>query len=297
MPRGFTLVELLVSIALILLVVTAAVTATTQMLILTRRLQALQVCDATARTTYGLLAADVAAMHPCTAVWLTSNAAGRSVEFVFMTSKRNPKDFIGRTGYTDLQWVRWHWKAKTLSYATSRSGRWTAISAGQTRNYWKIPTGSRMDPLLFGQYTQWDMNQPIFNTFLSVPQPVRETGTITDPNSPREVLNRNGWQSGEPTDCGDYEDLVRNAVPLLQHCTGLSIELVDRLGRTTTADGSADLAWAVPGSHVDARDHADLDAWPSQVRLRFTLADASDDSATVSRVYSFSCATPGLATY
>ena len=288
---AFTLIELLVSMALIAIIATAATTTFIQLLNMSRKLQAMQTMDAAAKTTYEKLASEATVIHPCAALWLTSKMSSKDVELVFMRNKFNSRDYIdtkfawdvgGDIGYTDLVWSRWHWNATTeiLEVSESRCGRWSQIRNDQTRNYWKIPGGSKM-----GNST---------STFISVPQLQRDTGTVSDPNSPKSLLNLNGWQSGELSDVGDYDDLVLNAAPLLYRCTDLTIEVQNLDGNRKTADGSADLPWAAPGTYVDGQDHPKLTDRPSLVRLRFTL---TEPKAKTSRTYSFSCTTPSFTHY
>jgi len=317
------MIELLISIALILVITTAAITAVVQMLAMTRRLQALQTMDASAKTLYEKLSAEIAAMHPCTAVWLTSDTADTSVELVFMRTKDEPLDHIdsrrewGRSarselGFTDMLWSRWYWKwdpvkkTGTVFAASSREARWTRVFGNQTRNYWKIPGGTLL-------------NNTYFNSFVLIPRPVRETGTLKYPNHPIGLLDANAWQSApatsttpavvaiEKSDFGDYEDLLRNSQPLLFNCTDFSLEVVSRDGSTRIAEGDTALAWAAEGSVVDGSDppglaaadaKAILDARPSMVRIKFTLTAVIDlQKNAVSRTYSFSCPAPGLPTY
>lgn len=313
------MIELLISIFLILVITAVAITSIVQMLTMTRRLQALQTMDASAKTLYEKLSGELAAMHPCAAVWLTSDPADSSVELVFMRCKEAPLDHIdslrewGRAGatemgYTDMVWSRWYWKwdpvkvTGTVYAASSRTARWTRVLGNQARDYWKIPGGSKL-------------GNSYFNAFILIPQPVQETGTATSPNSPKDLLNTNAWQSApatattpaiqpiEKTDYGDYEDLLRNSRPLMFRCSALKLELVSRDGTSRVADGDTALAWAAEGSVVDGSDKpglapADakrvLDARPSLVRLRFTL---SDEKTGASRSYSFSCPTSGIPSY
>lgn len=180
-----------------------------------------------------------------------------------------------------------------LNVSSSRPARWTLVPANQSRDYWKIPGGSKM------------ANH--YSSFLLVPQLKRETGTATVPNSPKDLLNANAWQSDpadktivpvEKADVGDYDDLLLNARPLLYNCSDFSIELRNRDGTGKLADGTSALAWAAPGSYVDGRDHPGLDDRPSLLRIKFTLASATDLRKTeVSRTYSFSCALPDIPTY
>jgi prepilin-type N-terminal cleavage/methylation domain-containing protein len=291
-PRSaFTLIELLVSMALIAIIATAATTTFIQLLTMSRKLQAMQTMDAAAKTAYEKLAGEVTVIHPCAAVWLTAKAATKDVEFVFMRSKFNRLDYIdtkfrwdvgGDLGYTDLVWSRWHWNASTemLEVSSSRTCRWTVVSNDQTRNYWKIPSGSKMN----------NTN----STFVSLPQLQRDTGTASDPDSPIGILNLNSWNTGEKTDVGDYDDLTLNAVPLLYRCTDLVFEVKNLDGSVKTADGTADLSWAAPGTFVDGQDHPKLVDRPSIVRLRFTL---TEPKAKTSRTYSFSCTAPSFTHY
>lgn len=288
--RGFTLIELLISVSIIVAITTAAVTATSQMLVLTRRLQAFQTMDASAKTLIEKLSGEVAAMHPCAAVWLSSDPTN-GVEFVFMYCKPTPRGSyesklpvgVGRNmGFTDTVWSRWHWSGATgiVSVATGRSGRWVAIANDQGRDYWKIPSGSRMGASI--------------SSFLTIPRLVRETGTSTSPMNPKDILNANAWQSGEPTDVGDYDDLVLNMRPLLENCTNLTIDIRCSDGLVKTANGVTPLSWAAPGSYVDGRDQMNLSDRPSLVRIRFTLTDPATGA---NRIYSFSCATPSIPAY
>jgi len=304
-PRrsAFTLLELLVSMALIAVIITVASTTFFQMLTMAKRLQALQTMDAAAKTTYEKLAGEVTVIHPCAALWLRSKASTKDVEFVFMRSKFNRLDYVDTKfpwdvgsdlGYTDLVWSRWHWNAstETLKVSTSRTCRWTSVRNDQARDFWKISGGSKMGDTI--------------STFVSIPQLRRETGTALNPNDPEKLLDLNSWDTNEATDIGDYSDLKLNAVPMLYNCTALSIELKNLDGSTRTADGSADLAWAAPGTYVDGQDHANLADRPSLVRLRFTLTaqtnstlrfDRDDVSANTSRVYSFSFTAPSFTHY
>jgi len=293
---GFTLIELLVSIGLILTVTVIAITATTQMLHMTRRLQALQSMDATASTLFNKLSGEIASMHPCTAVWLHSDATNHSVELVFMHAINTPGD-----NRADLLWSRWHWSsgARLLTAAVNRPARWSAILANQARNYWQISTGSKMSGTLWAAGS--DSGISYYNSFLSVPQPLRALPSPPTVGAVSGALDANNWLSGEASDFGDYADLLRQARPLLEECTALRLELIDRNGNVQAADGVAALAWSVTGSHIDGRGQPDLDQRPSLLRISFTLTEpltALNRSRTlVSRTYSFSCPTPGVPGY
>lgn len=130
--------------------------------------------------------------------------------------------------------------------------------------------------------------------FVSVPQLQRDTGMGPLPHEAKDILNTNMWDTGEKNDYGDYDDLVRNASPLLFHCTDFSIELEDLAGVKTTADGSANFSWANSGSYVDGRFQADLAQRPSIARIRFTL---TEPKVKHSATYSFSFTLPAITRY
>jgi prepilin-type N-terminal cleavage/methylation domain-containing protein len=303
--RGaFTLIELLVSMTLIAVIAGVATSTFTQLLKTSQRLQALQTMDVSAKTVQGKLSQDAGAMHPCAAVWLNANAANQDVELIFMRTKFAHLDYpdtkfewdVSREQkFTDLQWVRWHWSAVTgiLQTSTSRDARWTRIQADQSRNYWKIPSGSKMGTVKF-DYKIQESGQEYFSSFLSIPRLQNDTGTALDPNSPKGILNSNSWQSGELTDVGDYDDLVLQARPILFHCSDLTIELENIDGSVITADGTSDLSWAVPGNYVDGQQRVGLSARPSLIRIRFTL---TDPKIKASSMYSFSAAATNFDRY
>lgn len=294
---GLTLVEILISMVLIAVIATVATRAFTQMLTVTKRLQSRQTMDAMAKVVYEKLSEETSVMHPCAAVWLNAKDVhgSASVELVFMKGKLSPSDWPdtvhqwdtgSEMNFTDLLWTRWHWSESTriLSVSESRSGRWFKVNGNQMRNYWKIPGGSRMGSHPGGYES----------SFLAIPHLKRETGTSSQPNDPRDLLNENGWQSGEPGDVGDYDDLLLNARPLLFECSDLTIEMQTLAGDRLTASGDAPLQWAAPGSYVDGRDHVGREDRPGIIRIRFTI---SDPRLKTSNTYSFSCATPSLAPY
>jgi len=300
--QAFTLVELLVAMALTLLIVTAATTALFQMLSMTRRLQAKLVMDAAAKTVFERLHRETSAMQPRAAVWLRSTSGPKTVECVFMCGKEMPTDFPRTTGnvripFTDLVWTRWYWSADSerLDVSSSSSARWSSVSEGKATNntYWKYRP-SDPDP---------NTNGPRFTTLLCIPLLRSESGITGFANDPAAVLDQNSWNygllpatstTGSTDDYGDYEDLKRNARPLLHHCTNLTIELQNLDGSKHTADGSVVLNWGASGGRVDGADKPDLGSRPSLVRLKFTLTDIKTKAVST---YSMSCATSEYTRY
>lgn len=278
--RGFTLLELLVATALLISVVAVATVALNQMLFLVRRLQALQDMHGAAALVHQRLTREASSLHPCTALWLGQDANDGSVELVFMRGV----EISGTPMFnTDQRWTRWHWSRATgvLSIAEGRGERNFLVQQSAAAGYWQF-AGNQMTGS---------------NRFLLVPQPVRDPGA----SGPQAPLDANRWDSGQAGDIGDHADLLRNAQPVLQHCTACTIEIVDLDGRTHTVDGNATgVELAAPGAFVDGRPYAGSGSAPSIIRLRFTLATPfrlGDDKTTVQATYSFSASTPADTRY
>ena len=329
---AFTLIEVLMAMALIISIMAAATASVLQMMKMTRRVQAVQNMNAAATIVQGKLGDEVAGMHHGSAIWLRTTAntvdpSLRDVELVFMTAKRQVQGYrttrladhqFEEIGYCDLLWTRWAWNAKTevLSASTSREARWTRIPGDATRNYWKLPapatfTSSTMTDL---SYIASERNMPFFSVFLSIPRPVRETGVSGGTaNVPNEILDRNTWNwptapAFEPAEMGDYTDLLRTARPILRSCSDLRFELVTSGGSLQRASRDTTLTWAAPGYYIDGRNHTGLNDRPSLVRLAFTLREgdtpydreaptASGSDTRPSQTYSFSFPTLLTPTY
>lgn len=294
---AFTLIEVLIAVALIVLVAVVATTSVMQMMKMTRRVQAVQNMNSAATIVQGRLGDEVAGMHHGSAIWLrtTPNVVDPSlkdVELVFMVAKRSVHSYrtlrlashqFQEIGYCDLLWTRWAWNAKSevLSTSISRDARWTRIPGSATRNYWKLPA-----PAAFTSMTMDDLSSipsersmPFFSVFLSIPRPVRETGLSGGtPDVPEEILDRNTWNwpadpNFEQSEMGDYTDLLRNARPILRSCSDLRIELVTSGGSAVHASRDTTLTWAAPGYYLDGRTQSGLNLRPSLVRLAFTLRE------------------------
>ena len=312
-PRdAFTLIELLVATALTLAIVAIATAAFSQMLAMTRRLQARQATDATARTVYEKLSREVSAMHPGAAVWLRSDPLAQSVELVFMRGVEDPwshttNKFAGAAA--DLVWTRWKWSKTSgvIEVSFSRQVRRFQLDNTNAGSYWTRV----LKPSLWVHRD--NLEGPALSDFLSLPQARRETGTAAKPLSPEALLDENSWQTWDVNhnrqrdpgeegtrDVGDYQDLLIRARPLVRRCTALTIEVLDGQGATHTADGTASLAWAAPGNLVDGRAAStDMAQRPTLIRLGLTLAGSTGSSsvADISFTYSFSCTTPHTIRY
>jgi prepilin-type N-terminal cleavage/methylation domain-containing protein len=330
--RGFTLIELLISLALLTIVMTVAITVTFQCLTVTRRLQARQTMDASARTTYNRLRSEVTTMHPCSAVWLNAKQ-GKWIELVFMSAVPEPLDGLDarlepgkmrRVYLTDQVWSRWYWdaEARTLTASTSRRGRWSRAYADPTLNkggqdYWQITTGTKMAGLLHQD------SSPYFSTLMCLPQPQRDTGiAVNDPGTPYDdrdspvaLLNSNNWNTDRNPDIsiGDHQDLVLAgaARPQLINCADVSIGIRSVDGSSVVADEQHDLVWSVSGNFVDggylgtatdkrcgAKGNLAAGPWDqSDLGKRPGVVQLRftlhDPKTETSSSYSFSCSPPG----
>lgn len=280
--RGFTLIEVLVSLAVVMLLVGAATAAFLQMRTLTRRIQARQALNETARMVFDRLRCECDAMVHAGAWWLRSTPGG-AVELVFLRGKVDLLDFSidpdgsNPTTLTDLVWTRLQWDPATRDLTLAAS---SPLRVVQLTRPWVSPSGRDF--------------QGASVAFL--PQAVRQAGS-----DPQTVLDANRIGNGDPVDLGDYGDLLANAVPLATGCTDFAIQAVLGDGSVVDASTATALALAGDGLPVDGRGGA----WakrPRLLRLRFTLkapdsridpATGLDDPATVvEQTFTFTCRTP-----
>jgi len=263
--RGFTLLEVLVSLTVVMVLAGTATASFLQLRSLTRRVQARQALSDTARIAFDRLRGECDAMVHAGAWWLGPTAGG-GVELVFLRGRVDMLDFsfgaevrepafgaINPTALTDLLWTRLAWDPATRTLGLGGSSPLRMCKLAQP---WRSPGGRDF--------------QGAVAVFL--PQAVRQAGT-----DPRTALDAHRLGNGDPGDLGDYGDLLANTVPLATGCTDLAIQAV-------LADGSVvDAAAGVAGDGlpVDGRGAA----WakrPRLLRLRFTLQapDSRIDPAT-----------------
>lgn len=285
--RAFTLIEILVSTALILVLVTAATVAFNQAITMMRRIQAVKTLDAQAKALFDRLHRSFSALHPGAAVWLRARTSPATVELLFMRGKEENDDFLDpfNTGHptTDYVWSLWRWTRKREVLEGSSSSPYRSF-AMEGRHPWWNKTWKD------GEYGSR------FYHFGMVPELRRSAWHAPSAAfAPAPILDADAWGTGLGRDIGDYKDLEWRLTPALTACRDLTCELVLADGSTVTADGAADLDWGASGAFVDGgvagRIQAATATRPCLVRLRFTLDDAATGATST---YCFSFATPGF---
>lgn len=271
--RGFTMIELLVSMALMAFLLTTATYAFTQVKKMTARIQARQTLHNTARIVYERLRFDIDSMHQGTAFYLRSGGAAGPVELVFMRGKLDNGDFTieDRYGFdtmavADHVWTRWAWVPDREQIEVSES-------TGPNRQF-QLTSHPSVLPAWSGYLNQY---------FALKPYPRRLAGTGP------ATLDESSFGTGHPKDYGDYTDLVRESTPIALNCSDFSVEVILQDGSAIAASASGSSNQAINGILVDGS--ADGERRPRLVRLRFTLSDARLD---LQETFSFSFLAPGL---
>lgn len=273
---AFSLIEILVSLGLLVFLLTLGTQAFVQVRTFTQRLQARQVMHASARVIVERLRSGVASLEQVGALWLRSDDGSgtrpRGVELVFLRGKLDHHDFDRRDNYghyrvdvTDLVWERWRWDADTrnLTCASSSPSR-----IFQVQQSW---TQGGID-----YRNQW---------FANLPTPRRQA------SGGPESIDVNAYGSGEPKDIGDYQDLLRNSVPIAMTCSALRFELVLMDGTVIAADGATTAEHGLDGVLVDGTDAAAIARRPRLLRIGF---DLTDDRIHFTESFSFTVQAPGL---
>lgn len=310
--RAFTLVELLVSIALATFLTGTAVAMffTTQHL--AKRTQARLQLHASAKSIYESLRRDLGSLQQSCAFWLLARRAdgeAQGVDLVFMTAVLDDQGFLmgGRAvsnGYdnvewrtADLVWCRWSWSGDAADPGRAFRLRTARQEMRRTATNATTPTyGGTPYPVLGSVH---------FN-----PQPRRFTRAYgAFPEDDWRGLDDNAWTfPGNPAqNVGDWTDLRQRLAPLPGVVAACAIEVVlagDGSGAapvTVRADGSAALAFCARGVRLDGMTERalgmpaprdEIAARPALLRLAVTLRD---QATGVSQDFAFSFALPGPA--
>ena len=292
--RGFTLIEVMISVSISLLLVVLATTAFLRLERLVRRTQARLDMHGSMRFVHANLGQDLTACINGSAMFLTARpsaaAAGdppdARVCLVFMRGRLDPQDFpltyldngAHFTDASDLTWVEWRWdqRRRQLLRGVNRSSRQFTSQA----------------PLNFG--TPYDYSG---RRFLQMPQPRRDaTG------GPDTGLNQNSWNTGSPDDLGDRQDLEQQMTPMVGNVTACTFQVVPQDGSApVTADGSVQVPHlpllapplANPGYYNGAYvDGTGMPAdRPAIVRM---LIEITDPTTHLVQTFSWSFQVPGL---
>lgn len=288
MKRGFTLIEVLISVALAVMMVTMAAVALLQFERLVRRTEARLEMHNAMRYLQATAVEDSAAMiHGC-ALFLSSPTSfnGTPVpgtSLIFMRGRLHPQDFPTTMAYgaymdesSDLTWVEWRWDQdrRELLRGENRRSRDFTLDAPWTGRDAGLVTRDFRD-----------------RSFYQLPQPWREATGGAD-----AVLNRNAWGTGHADDIGDRQDLEQRLVPIVRNVTACSFELVPDDGTAAmVADGSGPVEQRLDGTYVDGAIPAagipPSAKRPVILRMRIQLTDPA--TGLVQR-FAWAFKTPGL---
>jgi hypothetical protein len=283
--RGYTLIELLTSIALGMMLSVLATSTFFQVRAVLRRTLARLEMHNTARFVYQAFQQDIAAMQQEGALYVETRADsdpdappgdGRhdgQIRMTFLRGKIDNVDFTsdddGVLLNSDLVWTQWRWDQRGAMLSTgssSRSRTWDALS------HWRSPQGRD-----FGGHS-----------FAMLPQPRRSAGA-----GAQARLDDNAFGSGDPSDVGDYGDLAQQVLPVTRNVRGLELQIVLNDGSLIVADGNTTRAVALDGVFVDGRVPASGTRphlrRPRLFRLRFEL---NDPETKLTQSFSFSFQAP-----
>lgn len=318
---GFSLIEVLISSALAMAMAALAVQAFLQIRKAIDRAEARIAMHASAQSIYIALRNSLAsAQQSCAVVAIATQSDGTGkatdpgeLSLTFMRAKENAEDYATwRVPNSHLVWERWSWKrgTRTISAATSR----TVARSSSEAAVREFTIASTFIPDAGSGVSFKD------KTFRNLPQPRRyltpaDPTAAFDPAKPgQSTLDDNIYfpsatdrrvSQVSPEDIGDYTDLNRASMPVLDQVSDLSLQIVphdESLSATDVSDAStATTVWQ--GVWLDGRLAPTLDAAqvfagsdaskrPKLLRLRFTM---TDEVRGISQTFSFSFAWPGLA--
>lgn len=267
---GFTLVEILVSLALMAFLLATATYAFSQVKKMTERIQARQAMHNTARQVYERFRGEISALHQGGAFYLRSSGTGDDIELVFLSGRYDLRDFDGpaydqsEEFTVDHLWSRWHW-----------GGPGQPLTAARNRPLRRFTLTDDWSPDGAVNYKG--------QTFAIIAQARREAG----PDAATS-LDRNAFGTPSPADRGDYSDLLDQAQPLALACTDLALEVVLTDGSVITAQPDVATSHAIDGLSVDGAVGGNR---PRLIRIRFSLRDARLD---LEEPFSFSIQAPGV---
>lgn len=275
---AFTLIELMVAMAIAMVLAGVTIVTFMQVRSLIRRSEAKMAMYDSASVIYAKFSQSAGAlMQHCALVAQTDSD---SVDLIFMRGKEDAWDWKLWKRYkidTDMVWEEWRWvKSKGIFYQTSSTPLRTFTNAGQPYD--------------------------------ALPQPRR----YLDDTNPRTTLDDNRYfqHSTVAGDDGDGTDLANSLRPVLQNVSDLKIQLIAQDGTVSDLAAGANSVLVRQGVWMDGRISDTISAAPTDaeygtssiakrpklIRLRFTLTDnAVDPRAPLSQTFSFSFDLPGLA--
>jgi type II secretory pathway pseudopilin PulG len=278
--RGFTIVEVLVSITICLALCGLATSIFFQVRAIMRRTQARLELHNNARFLFESMRRDLMAMEQEGAFYIESTIDQHpelpvgdprhtgEVRLTFLRGRVdnqdfNPDDDGGGSPRSDLVWTQWKFDQHITAICTASSSR-----ARWWRNWSSWIDGAGHN---FGQVNQWRAG----HLYMGMPQPRRVAGP--DAATTLDDGRFDKAYDGEP---GDYKDLTGNLGPVARNVTAFALEAVLADGRVVAADVGSTKATALDGEFVDGRVPTGGPARqphrhrPRLVRVRFDLTDA-----------------------
>ncbi len=316
--HGITLIELLVSIALGMLLMTLAWSALVKSKAAAARTTARVELHQSAAVYREFLQRDFANLAPAVAFFARSapgvvvgSERSDSVEVVCMRTA-NPlrtqfSEDIREQFMSDHHWIRWRfkrtWRQVDGVWKIAAHALYRSQSSGTRR--WQVDRG-----IVGANASVWDQGTQLQKPdggdsggllFLNLPRPLRDaSGGIASLdfnryNTPdaRVLLEQSDFMS----DIGDLADLDRNERLSSTRVRDLTIGWLDAGGSQVTVGSGSAAVHSIDGLYMDARGPAGNDyrgqlaRRPRLIRIAMNLAD---DQETISQDFSFSIAAPGL---
>lgn len=286
---GFTLIEILVSVGLSMVVLSAATAAVMQMRTMARRVTARMDLVARAETLSSQFSPRIASLMQHAALVIDARPitigtrTTPGLRIAYMRGKEQQNDFQpGGTWFdanADAYWELWEWRqdeGRIYQACTPRSWSFTAAA-------WPAAAPASQANVPF-------MNFP--RPRRTLPDPDWTSGM--DDNQLYPIVPRAPAPGGSlvhSDDLGDWGMLMRQQLPVADGVTALAVQVVS--GDGTVRDfiaGSPAVPWVVEGAWMDGR--VAVRVRPILLRLRMTLAD---QGTGVEQVYSFTFRPPSLA--
>ncbi len=323
---GFTLIEVVMSVALAMLLTSMAVVAFFNIRRLVNRAEVRLSMHASAQTTYNKMLRSFNSLQQTCAfvVYSTANSAPAGatpndrVTLLFMRGKEDTFDFeYGSSAYfgqsykslmnSDLLWEQWTWEAatNTLYSSTNSPQRQFTGPNGFTiggANYANqgfdvVPQPRRTLSIATARSWQQTLNDNQYFPDTSQPDLFKVQDNITD------AYAYNVPSKASSSDVGDFEDLEYKLVPALTQMTAFSVQIVPQdntVAHTILVNGAPgstpNYSKVLNGVFLDGRMASALTAVPSYAnsdlaqrpRIVRILFTLTDTTSKMTQNFSFS---------
>lgn len=311
--HAFSLVELMVSLALAMVLVAMAWSAYVRTSEATRRVSARVELHESAATMRGFLHGDVANMAPALALFARSRpqvpSGGDRIDTVELVFMRAPVSLVDQSVSDgneqfkeDFHWVRWRfirvwreigaqWQVVDAGLHRSTSSptrRWSTLASWATPGTLDDPAGGKPSWTNYGG-----------RSWINIPRPLRSAAhgiESLDFNRYGIPANRIDPSSTMP-DIGDLADLELNERLLSSRVRDFALALVDARGQSVTVTSGTAADIRIDGVYMDGLGPVgnpylvQLAGRPKVVRCSFTMYERTTG---VDQTFSFSAATPGM---